>query len=163
MASARIVGEADVLMPPEFRRGEAYGKDIDCWQLGILAFVMLAGFWPMQGGLQWPGALPKGTTAAADAFCRELLRQDRAERLGYPEGANCLFTHPFFSSLDWNAVERKALQPPLQATSRRGLAMRDTLKGAGIRDLLRFRNFTFVRKSIFGSLSRRSKRVSGTA
>lgn len=136
-----------VLMPPEFLRGDPCGKELDCWQFGVMAFALLSGSWPRRGD-SWPGPLPRETSEDAGALCRALLQEDPEERLGFPEGAGNIVKHSFFTCVDWDAVRNKAIKPPFKVQLP-GLPARDTMKGSAIRDLLKLRNFSFIRKSIF--------------
>lgn len=107
--SCVFLGSAAVLYPPEFQRGEAYGKDLDCWQLGAATFMMLTGQLPdLVNGVELPGCSPR-----ALELCRELLAEERESRLGYPEGAKQLRGHRFFESLSWADVEACEVPPPL--------------------------------------------------
>jgi len=103
-----------VFMPPEVRRGELHGKDIDCWQLGVATFAMLAGSYPSPGSVAGATGceLPSEISEAARQLCYGMLSQDRSERLGYPTGAGMLRAHDFFEGLDWDAVEAKTCPPP---------------------------------------------------
>eukprot|EP00959_Pyramimonas_sp_CCMP1952_P090386 1892183-Pyramimonas_sp.AAC.1 len=42
-------GPREVFYPPEFLQGCEYGKDLDCWQLGTAAFLMMRGARPAVG------------------------------------------------------------------------------------------------------------------
>eukprot|EP00811_Abedinium_folium_P000045 NODE_10040_length_1381_cov_2.332536.p1 GENE.NODE_10040_length_1381_cov_2.332536~~NODE_10040_length_1381_cov_2.332536.p1 ORF type:complete len:353 (-),score=59.92 NODE_10040_length_1381_cov_2.332536:146-1204(-) len=107
-----------LLQPPEFWRGAACGKDIDCWQLGLALFLMLVGHYPTSTALtsspDWPGELLPHNSAAATDICCALLNRKRKCRLGYPDGAVQLRGHSFFTALDWSALEKKAIEPPFK-------------------------------------------------
>lgn len=153
---------ASMLYPPEFHRGELYGKDLDCWQLGVAAFLMLAGRLPQPGGVG--AGLPQATSQAAGALCRGLLEEERQRRLGHPDGAIQLRGHAFFREVNWRALHAKAVEPPAlcdpEAQSLRGSA-RPTVKTRGrVSDFFRLRNFSFIGSVFRRATSRRSSRAS---
>jgi len=107
------IPETRVFMPPEFWRGEHYGKELDCWQLGVAAYAMFTGSYPAFDGCALRKKKCKLSKAGWD-LCAKLLAADRQCRLGYPDGAILVQAHPFFQSLDWSSVESKGLVPPFQ-------------------------------------------------
>eukprot|EP00747_Dinoflagellata_sp_TGD_P166508 gnl/TRDRNA2_/TRDRNA2_189390_c0_seq1.p1 gnl/TRDRNA2_/TRDRNA2_189390_c0~~gnl/TRDRNA2_/TRDRNA2_189390_c0_seq1.p1 ORF type:complete len:483 (+),score=121.60 gnl/TRDRNA2_/TRDRNA2_189390_c0_seq1:146-1450(+) len=137
-----------IFMPPEYRRGELYGKSLDCWQLGVAAFAMFAGAYPEVGD-NFPGSLPADNSAEATSLCRALLHEDQEARLGHPHGASLVASHEFFAGLDWDSLRAKELSPPFEAGSaendewQQGIGVRGTLRGAGSSDILRLRGFFF--------------------
>eukprot|EP00931_Biecheleriopsis_adriatica_P039388 TRINITY_DN22525_c0_g1_i2.p1 TRINITY_DN22525_c0_g1~~TRINITY_DN22525_c0_g1_i2.p1 ORF type:complete len:320 (+),score=82.80 TRINITY_DN22525_c0_g1_i2:28-960(+) len=76
--------QAEVFYPPEFHRGEDYGKDLDCWQLGVATFAMLTGRLPEDVGgtgdekLFEPPELQSGITGEQEvAVLRYTLQSDQ--------------------------------------------------------------------------------------
>jgi len=148
-----------VFMPPEMLRGELYGKDMDCWQLGIAAFAMLSGKYPIEG-MDWPGKLPEDVSNSAMSLCSDLLHRERQERLGHPDGACVLRSHLFFENTDWHTMIGKDMQPPFAFdgmddvdTPCAGIVRHEEHEPAG-RDILFLRNFSFAKLSLF-------KRITG--
>jgi len=102
---------ACVFMPPEFWGGALYGKELDCWQLGVAAYAMFTGCYPRQGGNVCRDDTLEVSEAAWD-LCESLLEKDREERLGYPDGAVLVRKHSFFLRFDWISARAKRLVPP---------------------------------------------------
>ncbi|CAE8725234.1 unnamed protein product, partial [Polarella glacialis] len=149
--------EAMVHYPPEFYRGESYGKDLDCWQLGVATFVMLSGRLPSgQATGVWPGELPGEASEAASDFCGALLQEEQLQRLGHPEGAEQLLTHSFFERINWKALEQKDITPPdrrsSQVTAQGSLPMeRHPTQGWKVSNMLKLRGFSFTGPIFRGS------------
>lgn len=162
-------GGTEVFYPPEFLGGDLYGRDLDCWQLGVALFYMLSGALPKVAAAPalpsegWPGALPAEVSPEAGDLCRRLLARERPQRLGCPEGASQLRSHGFFSHGTgtsggpsfWEAVAKKALPPPQLAAPRASRAPRSTrwakptMPGWTAEDLFRFPGFSFVASALF--------------
>ncbi|CAK0839185.1 unnamed protein product [Prorocentrum cordatum] len=166
---ARPEGYGQVFYPPEFLQGCEYGKDLDCWQLGTAAFLMMTGTLP-QLGADDPGDVP-GCSPAAVSFCREALRPERARRLGFPSGAAMLRDHGFFQDLCWDRLAAKSIDPPpvgaavavgAKASVWSDAFARDSLAGRGVVDFMRLRDFTWRASNMLRSTLRlRSSRDSG--
>jgi len=139
-----------IFMPPEYRRGELYGKDLDCFQLGVATFAMIWGDYPASDNMQ---ELPlTGTSEALNNLVRALLSPQRESRLGFPGGAELVKRHKFYEFLDWETVGEKALKPPFicgEASSPvlgQGIEVRDTMDFLGSADVLKLRGFTWTRE-----------------
>lgn len=145
------VSMPEVFYPPEFQLEGVFGKDLDCWQLGVATFIMLSGELPILATDRTP-ARPASSSEAASAFCSALLENDRATRLGYPGGAARLQGHHFFAPLSWPLLESKLLAPPQLAvasvvrTEPDAHEMQDvrSCNGAGGEDLLWFKDFSYA-------------------
>jgi len=145
-----------IYYPPEFRRGDVYGKDLDCWQLGVAVLCMLTGRHPRVGDTL-PGDFPAGTSEAASDFCRAVLQDEQDQRLGHPEGSSQLQGHDFFRGLCWLDLREKTAEPPLpcccyddssdgveSSGGARKRPVRPTMDtDAGV-DFLQLRDFTFT-------------------
>ena len=104
-------------MAPEVSRREAYGFEIDWWQLGCLLVEMLTGRPPFAARDmdELAEAIERGPLptldcvfdAAADA-CRGLLRRDVETRFSHGD----LRAHAAFRGVDWRAIEAKTATPP---------------------------------------------------
>eukprot|EP00929_Paragymnodinium_shiwhaense_P078026 TRINITY_DN40349_c0_g1_i1.p1 TRINITY_DN40349_c0_g1~~TRINITY_DN40349_c0_g1_i1.p1 ORF type:complete len:487 (-),score=134.54 TRINITY_DN40349_c0_g1_i1:90-1550(-) len=137
-----------IFMPPEFRRGEAYGKELDCWQLGVVVFAMLSGTYPdFLKAVPDRLPLPDDTPEAAVALCAGLLKQERRERLGFDVGASALRDHCFFEAMDWKAAERREIEAPFKFeecdSPMRGYTVVRSDSLAPGPDIMRVRNFTW--------------------
>mmetsp|Transcript_45575 Transcript_45575/g.145420 ORF Transcript_45575/g.145420 Transcript_45575/m.145420 type:complete len:343 (-) Transcript_45575:43-1071(-) len=173
-------GTTEVFYPPEYVGGKLFGKDLDCWQLGVAIFSMLTGRLPNPPPLNtedeaaeegaWFGELPDDCTPLASDLCRRLLARERAERLGFPEGASELRTHGFFevSPSFWQEAEARELPVPQlaikDARSNRKSSRwaRPTLPNWDSLSFLRISGFSFVSSTFLrGSRSVTSVRSRG--
>mmetsp|Transcript_9429 Transcript_9429/g.26444 ORF Transcript_9429/g.26444 Transcript_9429/m.26444 type:complete len:498 (-) Transcript_9429:105-1598(-) len=140
-----------IFMPPEFRHGETYGKELDCWQLGIACYAMLTGGYPPVRNTPEPPQLVPEASEAATAFCHALLAWDRTTRLGYPTGAGLAKDHAFFGEIDWVSFEARFETAPftfeVDTTDGSGdfRCRRTLLNGScGDEEILRLRNFSWA-------------------
>jgi RAC serine/threonine-protein kinase len=106
-----------------------YGKDVDWWALGILMFEMLVGRPPFFhedvqrmynmimhmpldeaiGKVHASIELPSEVRAILHAF----LAKEPKQRLGFgPDDAKPIKQHAFFSSINWEALERREIPSP---------------------------------------------------
>jgi serine/threonine kinase 32 len=106
---------------PEVIQKQGYREEVDWWSMGVVLFEFLFGKRPfrgrssrevaskiVKGPLQFPTS--KDISDECYDFIAKLLRKKGNERIGY-DGVDEIKTHPFFSGIDWNAVENKRLQP----------------------------------------------------
>ncbi|XP_059473826.1 serine/threonine-protein kinase N1-like [Neocloeon triangulifer] len=111
-------------MAPEIIKGLHYNQCVDWWSFGVLLFEMLVGQSPFNGcdedDLFWSVCneqpyYPRYLSKEAQAILVLLLEKDSSKRLGTPEcPAGEVFEQPFFRSIDWQALERKELDPPFK-------------------------------------------------
>jgi len=116
------VGTPDYLAP-EILLGTGHGFEVDWWSLGVILFEFLTGKPPFNARspqaifenilnrkFAWPGPEEweegEAPSAAAIALVEALLVSDPGARLG-AHGAWELKMHPFFDSVDWDALERQ--------------------------------------------------------
>lgn len=111
-------------MAPEVIQSKPYGKACDWWSLGALGFDLLTGSPPFRANNHKRIAekIVKQKLAppyflgpdAKDLFLR-LLRKDPHKRLGYhmPKDLQTIKAHRFFRKIDWKALERRELEPPI--------------------------------------------------
>lgn len=158
-------GKTQVFYPPEYCNGTIFGKDIDCWQLGIAVVLMISGSLPSAlpdpiEGNAWPAwpALPVQSSVTIVDLCRQLLRFQRCERLGYPDGASMVKNHSFFNpdSLPdfWSQVISKELPVPSISVIRSRFSTwpRVTAYSSDVvRNVLQIRRFTFQRRGFESS------------
>ncbi|CAN8098724.1 unnamed protein product [Discula destructiva] len=111
-------------MAPEVIKGEKYGKAVDWWGLGALAYDMLVGNSPFQGGnnrkiqdniLKQKVALPYFLSADAKDLITRLLKKDPKKRLGsnMPKDLAIIKGHRFFKHIDWTKLAARKLEPPI--------------------------------------------------
>jgi serine/threonine protein kinase len=112
-------------MAPEVIQGKPYGKACDWWSLGALGFDLLTGSPPFRANnhtklqekiVKQKLVLPYFLGPDAKDLLIRLLRKDPAKRLGYhmPKDLQTIKKHRFFRKVDWAALERRELDPPIK-------------------------------------------------
>ncbi|XP_029731494.1 atypical protein kinase C isoform X2 [Aedes albopictus] len=119
---------------PEILRGEDYGFSVDWWALGVLLYEMLAGRSPFDiaGASENPDQntedylfqvilektirIPRSLSVKAASVLKGFLNKNPADRLGCNRNAAFMdiVNHPFFKSIDWEALEQKQITPPFR-------------------------------------------------
>ena len=111
-------------LAPEIINDDGHDKNVDWWSFGILVYEMMAGRPPFytsnhqkmyelitRGKLVFPSAF----SAEAKDFLQKILVQDPAARLGGgPEDLEEMKKHPFFASIDWDALLARKVTPPFK-------------------------------------------------
>lgn len=111
---------------PEFLLGnKGHNKAVDWWCLGIMVYELLSGESPFAGVdfknrqhlfqaiLKMEFTRKEEFSDDAWSLISGLLNRDAALRLGCgPFGASEIFSHPFYSSIEWGKLIRKELHPP---------------------------------------------------
>ena len=118
-------------MAPEMLARNGYGKSVDWWSLGALFYEMLAGKPPFSAKNQSNKELekkimtekftaPSYLTANAHSLLKGMLEKDSNKRLGSAKstmfsigGVPALKSHSFFDGLDWIALGRLEVEPPI--------------------------------------------------
>lgn len=111
-------------MAPEVLLQQGHSAAVDWWSLGIMMSEMLTGKHPFRGSSHLdtlrnivnPSVSPKTVhllSRQARSLLEGLLTRDPTKRLGSTEagGTEKIKKHPFFKSLDWNKVYKKAYTP----------------------------------------------------
>lgn len=112
-------------MAPEVIQGKPYGKACDWWSLGALGFDLLTGSPPFKGNnhakitekiLKQKLTIPYFLGPDAKDLLIRLLRKDPNKRLGYhmPKDMRTIKGHRFFRKIDWKALERREVEPPIK-------------------------------------------------
>ncbi|KAF2224223.1 kinase-like domain-containing protein [Elsinoe ampelina] len=110
-------------LAPEVIRNTGHGLAVDWWAFGILIYEFLVGqppFWdqnPMkiyeqivEGKIRFPSAM----SADARDIIQGLCTVDTAKRLGnISGGAGRVKSHPWFKSIDWDAIYYRKVQGPI--------------------------------------------------
>mmetsp|Transcript_58937 Transcript_58937/g.156894 ORF Transcript_58937/g.156894 Transcript_58937/m.156894 type:complete len:373 (-) Transcript_58937:240-1358(-) len=136
-----------VFMPPECRRGDVHGKEVDCWQLGVAVFAMMMGSFP-DIGQPWPNPMRPDLSAQTCAFCADLLQEDHTQRLGHPNGGSCIQAHAFFLDTKWDEFVAGTATPPYRPRckdspdNQHGPRPRRTMC-SGVSDVLSLDDFSF--------------------
>ncbi len=109
-------------LAPEIIQCSGHGTAVDWWSLGILLYEMLAGFRPsttesdsdLREDLGRQAGLPDEIDSVSRDLISSLLTADRSRRLGNLRGgANDIKSHPWFSGVDWKALQEGRIPPPI--------------------------------------------------
>jgi len=108
-------------LAPEMLRRVGHGKSVDWYLLGVLLYEMLVGTPPYFSGnkeelfhniINGPLKLPRSISTEAKNLMVSLLNRNPTRRLGAgPDGATEIMAHPFFATIDWQAVLLKKTNP----------------------------------------------------
>ncbi|CAG8948457.1 unnamed protein product [Penicillium salamii] len=112
-------------MAPEVIQGKPYGKACDWWSLGALGYDLLTGAPPFRAQnnaklqekiVKQKLMLPYFLGPDAKDLLTRLLRKEPSKRLGYhmQKDLQIIKKHRFFRKIDWAALERRELTPPIQ-------------------------------------------------
>ncbi len=113
-------------MSPEVMCRQNHGFAADYFAVGVLAFEMMMGRRPYNGGsrkeirddilarqvLVRAGEVPEGWTVEAADFINKLLQRKPANRLG-SNGPSEIKRHPWFKGFNWEKLIRGELAAPL--------------------------------------------------
>ena len=119
-----------IYLAPEILTDEAghgHGKSVDWWGFGVLLYVLFTGTPPFWSENQKElfdkiakdefiidSAFKDSLSDEAKNLLHALLEKDISKRLGCgAEGTKEVKNHPFFNDVDWDAVYRKELTPPI--------------------------------------------------
>lgn len=116
----------DTYLPPEMilRGAGGHGLPVDLWQLGCILFELRAGYPPFylpqssqkathQRILQLPVRYPSNMSPELKDLLARLLQKRPEDRLGFTTGVSDVKSHAFFRGVDWDAVLRMQVAPPL--------------------------------------------------
>ncbi|EDQ87800.1 uncharacterized protein MONBRDRAFT_37785 [Monosiga brevicollis MX1] len=116
-----FVGTPEYLAPEVIVDSE-YGRAVDWWGLGVISYEMLAGALPFNSRdyeklfnliLTQEVTFPAHFSAEAADCISRLLDKEPSTRLGgaVNDGKDVM-AHPWFHSIDWEALEAKTIDPP---------------------------------------------------
>jgi len=111
---------ADPCTSPEILTGQSYGPPTDIWSIGVIAYILLIGNWPIQNNIQlsFPKEIPfnqsqwKKISPEAKDFVKSLLAIDPNSRIPVELALN----HPWITSPEQDTPLNEAFQN-LQVTS----------------------------------------------
>ncbi|XP_041783150.1 putative protein kinase C delta type homolog isoform X4 [Anopheles merus] len=120
-------------MAPEIIKGQKYNQAVDWWSFGVLVYEMLVGqspfsgcdedelFWSICNEIPW---FPHYLSKEALRLLQSLLEKDASIRLGVlntMDEESDIKYHPFFNSITWDKLERRAVEPPFKPQVRHPL------------------------------------------
>eukprot|EP01017_Pseudomicrothorax_dubius_P028935 TRINITY_DN3482_c0_g1_i1.p1 TRINITY_DN3482_c0_g1~~TRINITY_DN3482_c0_g1_i1.p1 ORF type:complete len:363 (+),score=90.27 TRINITY_DN3482_c0_g1_i1:133-1221(+) len=119
---ARSVCGTPEYLAPEVLAKTGHGKPVDWWTLGAIVYEMVTGLPPFYTSNREelfrrirndPLPIPKYFSEALKSLLDGLFQKDPEKRLGSGrDGANNIRKHPWFSTIDWDALYRKEIKPP---------------------------------------------------
>ncbi|XP_067896476.1 ribosomal protein S6 kinase alpha-3 isoform X2 [Heterodontus francisci] len=111
-------------MAPEVVNRRGHTQSADWWSFGVLMFEMLTGTLPFQGKdrketmtmiLKAKLGMPQFLSPDSQSLLRMLFKRNPGNRLGAgPDGVEEIKRHSFFSTIDWNKLCRREIQPPFK-------------------------------------------------
>ncbi|XP_059823945.1 ribosomal protein S6 kinase alpha-3 isoform X2 [Hypanus sabinus] len=111
-------------MAPEVVNRRGHTQSADWWSFGVLMFEMLTGTLPFQGKdrketmtmiLKAKLGMPQFLSVDSQSLLRMLFKRNPGNRLGAgPDGVEEIKRHSFFSTIDWNKLCRREIQPPFK-------------------------------------------------
>ncbi|KAL7990568.1 hypothetical protein Chor_013998 [Crotalus horridus] len=112
-------------MAPEVLNNQRYTLSPDYWGLGCLIYEMIAGQSPFRGRkekvkreevdrrvLEVDEVYSHKFSEEAKSICKMLLTKDMKLRLGCPDDAAEVKSHPFFKSMNFKRLQAGMLEPP---------------------------------------------------
>lgn len=123
MGASSLCGTPEYLSPEVLDR-QGHGTAVDWWNLGMVAYEMLTGLPPwyttnreklFQAIRSAPLKFPMSVNRTAALFIQALLNRNPLQRLGANGGAE-VRAHPFFATIDWDALYNRQISPPFNPT-----------------------------------------------
>lgn len=109
-------------MSPEVIARQGHTKSADFWSLGVVMYEMLTGVLPfhaenrketMHQIVKIKLSMPLYLSIEAQSLLRCLFKRNPANRLGSgPRGGKDIMDHKFFSSIDFDKLYRREVEPP---------------------------------------------------
>ena len=109
-------------LAPEIIQRQQYGKAVDWWSFGTLLYEFITGLPPyydrnrqdmykkiLRAPLKFPGFVDDD----ARDLLTKLLERDPTQRAGY-ESTDVIKNHPYYSSISWDRLYNKAMEPPFK-------------------------------------------------
>ncbi|XP_072533374.1 protein kinase C eta type [Salminus brasiliensis] len=111
---------------PEILQEMLYGPSVDWWALGVLLYEMLSGHAPFEAEneddlfeciLNEEIIYASWLSANAVDILKAFLMKNPSRRLGcvaVDGGENAIISHAFFSTIDWDKLNQRELEPPFK-------------------------------------------------
>ncbi|TDL20297.1 kinase-like protein [Rickenella mellea] len=122
-------------MAPEMLQKKGYTNAIDWWSLGVCAYELVFGIRPFQAGpnsdlthsitrdpIKFPEDSESKCSPEGKLALKELLTRNPDHRLGcrpHDDSLKEFRRHPWFTCIDWERLDRKALTPPFVPDSKK--------------------------------------------
>jgi hypothetical protein len=98
---------------PEIRRCCGYGPEVDWWSVGCVMQDMMFGLCCRSEVCVYHKWYPTYLTEDGASILRDFLNKDPRKRLGADGDTRSILKHPFFKTVNWEAVLQKRVAPPL--------------------------------------------------
>eukprot|EP01017_Pseudomicrothorax_dubius_P002396 TRINITY_DN10054_c0_g10_i2.p1 TRINITY_DN10054_c0_g10~~TRINITY_DN10054_c0_g10_i2.p1 ORF type:complete len:386 (+),score=80.88 TRINITY_DN10054_c0_g10_i2:65-1222(+) len=109
-------------LAPEMLLKKGHGKAVDWWTFGAIVYEMVTGLPPFYTSnreelfrriVHEALPIPKYLSENLKSLFHGVFQKNPEKRLGSgPDGALEIVKHPWFSTLDWDALYRKEIRPP---------------------------------------------------
>uniref|UniRef100_A0A8C2D445 Protein kinase C n=1 Tax=Cyprinus carpio TaxID=7962 RepID=A0A8C2D445_CYPCA len=118
---------------PEILLGQKYGTSVDWWSFGVLLYEMLIGQSPFHGHDEEElfqsirtddPCYPRWVTRDTNDILVKLFVREPERRLGVKGNIR---QHAFFKDIDWNALEKRQVEPPFRPTVVSSLLLQNTV------------------------------------
>ena len=96
---------------PEMQQGRLYGPEVDWWSVGRVMLAMMVEQCRPED--LHPERYPLRLTKDAVSIINMLMETDPRRRLGARGDTRSILIHPFFKTVNWEAMLQKRVTPPL--------------------------------------------------